>query len=1286
LSANISDFSEKGTVMRTARLAVGLFLAGFAALVVTTTGAYAAQEGPPQSGVKPTIRSFTAVQTGITPKVSDLVLEVKHPNPKVLKEIPFVETPGEDDMGVRKPFGEVTPDGALQTSYPSTRDTRALTLGANFQGVSQAAQGAVSGFFVSPPDTVGDVGPNHYVQCVNLACQVFNKNGTPAAAVFTLRALFLGSGGTGDCSTLNDGDPIVNYDPLADRWMLSQFAVGNRAGAGLAHQCILVSQTADPTGAYFAYDFPVPEPYFNDYPKLGVWPDSYVMTAPLFEGPVFGQGIFAFNRAKMLAGDPTAEAIFLDLTVSYPGLGRILPADVDGVPPPAGEPNVLAGITANEAGDPQDGIRLLELKPNFSNPPATTLTEVPFSGGSLAVAAYDPTFTQVSGNCGFAFTSRDDLEQPAPANCGMRIDALSDRPLHRLAYRNFGTYESYVFTHAVDVNATPASAVSGHRAGIRYYELRRSLPGGVWSVNEQATFSPDATHRFMGSAAMDGNGNIAVGYTVTDTATFPGVRAAGRLATDPAGGLFQGELTIAPGGRSQTSTGSRWGDYSAMSVDPVDECTFWYTQEYYDPVAPPSCSATACWTTRISSFTMPGCTNAAPATGTLKGTVTDANTATGIVGALVQTSNGYSAITIAGGAYSIAIPAGTYGATASKVAYGPESASGIVVTAGGMTTQDFALSTGILSGTVTDSVTALPLQGALVQLSNGASTLTGVAGTYSFALAPGSYTVDFSRTGYFPENQPGVAVGTTGVTVANAALDPTPGLTVTATAADDSTGNANGIVDYNECFFLNVTLTNGGTIAATGISAVLTTTEPQVQILQGSSAYPDIAGSGGMGTNATPFKLRTTPTYPAGKPMNLVLNLTTAQGPLSIPFTIVTTGGVPTAVAATGPVAIPDNDGIGVAMTIPVAGFSSVLSKVAVQVRITHTFDGDLVLRLRGPDNTVVLLSYQLGGAGAGFGTDCPASANDTTFDDQAATSILTGSAPFVGSFRPQQPLSAFAGKSGAQVNGNWRLEVADLGAVDVGNIECFGLLLNGAAAGPGCNALPSAIPGGPYSANEGGTTLLSGSGSDLDAQPLTFTWDLDGDAIFGETGAGATRGNETGPSPTFSAAGLDGPSAFGVTLRVSDGIGSTDAAVSVAIQNVNPSVVAGGPYQVVPNGTVGLLAVGTDPAGALDPLTYVWDLDGDAIFGETGGAATRGDEVGANPTFNATGLPDGAVVPITVQVSDGDGGTASAVGTVTVRGSVVDIPTLSGLGIALLALLLAGVAFALARKRQQVG
>ena len=587
---------------------------------------------------------------------------------------------------------------------------------------------------------------------------------------------------------------------------------------------------------------------------------------------------------------------------------------------------------------------------------------------------------------------------------------------------------------------------------------------------------------------------------------------------------------------------------------------------------------------------------------------------------------------------------------------------------------------------MTDSVTALPIAGALVEVSNGASTLTNGAGDYSFVIAPGTYTVDFSKAAYFPASSPGLLVGATGTTDADAALDPAPGLSVLTTATDDSTlGNNNLIADPNECFYLDVTLTNGGSIAATGISAVLTATSPLVEIVQGASAYPDIAG-GGTGTNATRFQLRTGLAYPAGVPLALVLQLTTAQGPLTLPFTVSTTGGAATIFSANGPVAIPDNDGSGAALTIPVAGFTSVLSKVAVRVRITHTFDGDIVLRLRSPDNTVVLLAYQIGGAGAGFGTDCPADANDTTFDDDAATSITAGAAPFVGSFRPQQPLVAFAGKSAAAVNGNWTFEVADLGAADIGNIECVALLFNGTAVGPGCNIAPTADAGGPYTADEGGTTPLAGSGGDFDGDPLTFSWDLDNDALFGETGPAAAQGDEVGATPTFSAVGLDGPSVANIVLRVFDGANTTDAPSTVSIANVSPTAFAGGPYTVAVNGTVVLAGSGSDPAGALDPLTYAWDLDGDALFGETGGAATRGDEVGANPAFDATGLAVGDTVPVGLQVNDGDSGDAAANSTVTVEGSIIEIPTLSGIGLAALIALMVGAGLFLSRRRARTG
>ena len=1021
-----------------------LVLAGIAAVFSTASPLAAAGPGVAGKGpVAPTKVTRPAL-AGVSVPVRSITITPVTPDPKVELEIPFRPPVKKSNtpLFLSSPKG---PDGALmaRTNAPNAMPAAV----ANFQGVGQSGQGAVSGFYVSPPDTVGDVGPNHYVQCVNLACQIFGKTGTPAGGAFTIKAMFASLGG--ECAATNDGDPIVLYDPIADRWLLSQFAVANRPPA---HECVAISQTADPTGAYYLYDFVIPNNYFNDYPKLGVWPDGYYMTSPLFEGPVFGQGAYILNRTKMLAGDPAAEMVFFDLTTAFPGLQRILPADLDGPPPAPGTPNYMATIAADEFGDAQDGIRLFEVKADWQNLAASTFTEVPFPSGVLPVAAFDPTLTQTSGNCGFAFTVRDDIEQPAPGNCGMRLDALSDRPMHRLAYRTQGGNESLVFNHTVDANATPATATSGHLAGIRYYELRRALPSGTWAVAEQATYAPDTTHRWMGSAAMDGQGNIAVGYSVSDgTTTFPGVRYAGRLAGDPANGLFQGEAVLAAGGRSQTSTGSRWGDYSAMSVDPVDECTFWYTQEYYDATAPGTCSTTTCWQTRIGSFKFPGC-SVTSSTGTLTGTVTDSATAAAISGAIVS-ANGYTATTNGSGVYSMVVPAATYAATASKAGYADVSVAGLTVAAAGTTTQNFALGSGAIAGTVTNSVSAAALSGAQVTITGGVVRTTSATGTYSASVAPGTYTAVASATGYFSSTQSGLVVGTSGTVAANFALQPAPALTTATTVDDTLQGNGNLVPDPNECAWLFITVTNAGTTPITTVSGTVATSTTGVTVIAGTSAYPDIAAAG-SGVNASPFRIQTSPSFVAGTPILVVLSLTTNLGVVELPVTVQTYGGTPSSFPATGPVAIPDNNAAGAALNVPVSGFTSTLAHVAVRVRITHTFDGDLVLKLAGPDGTTVLLAYQAGAAGAGFGTDCPASANDTTFDDAATTSILAGAAPFAGSFVPQQALVAFAGKSGAQVNGTWKLQAIDLGAADTGNIECVELVLTGATTGPGgtCN------------------------------------------------------------------------------------------------------------------------------------------------------------------------------------------------------------------------------------------
>ena len=563
---------------------------------------------------------------------------------------------------------------------------------ASFEGISNQDNFGVYAGYVIPPDTVGDVGPNHYVQAVNLLFRVFNKTGTALTAPLPISTLFASIGGI--CATTDDGDPIVLYDPLADRWLITQFA-----DATPAHQCVALSRTGDPTGSYFLYDFPMPNNKFNDYPKFGVWPDAYYMSDNQFAPDFQGAGVFAFNRTKMLAGDPSAGYIYFDLQALDPTIGSLLPADVDGLTlPAAGAPNVFAYFTATEFADAQDGLRLFNFHADFATPGNSTFTERPES--PVLVASFDPTMNESSDggspdcSSGLRWNFEDDIPQPDAsglADC-RRLDSLSDRLMFRLQYRNFGTHESLVTTHSVDVNFSALSSSSGHKAGVRYYELRRALPGGSFAVNEQASFAPDTQHRWMGSAAMDASGDIAVGYSVSGSSTFPSIRYAGRLAGDPPNGLAQGETTLQAGSNLSETTLSRWGDYSMMAVDPVDECTFWYTTEYTAPLAGCTGTSTRCWRTRVGSFRFPSC--ATPARGTIQGTVTDAGTTAPIAGARVVISAAgaaYETGTGASGTYSRLLSPGSYTAVASAPGYTASAPAGVVISNGNTTTQNFAL-------------------------------------------------------------------------------------------------------------------------------------------------------------------------------------------------------------------------------------------------------------------------------------------------------------------------------------------------------------------------------------------------------------------------------------------------------------------------------------------------------------------------------------------------------------------------------------------------------------------
>jgi hypothetical protein len=410
---------------------------------------------------------------------------------------------------------------------------------------------------------------------VNRQFAVFDKTGNIVYGPVSINTLWTGFGGI--CESTNQGDPIVIYDQLANRWLITQFA---NNGPGFHQECVAVSTTEDPTGSYYRYAFSFP--YFNDYPKFGLWPDGYYSTY-ILRNPnwsVVGGRICAFNRSKMLTGAPATAQCF-DLGSANTGL---LPADLDGItPPPADSPHFNLRVSANS-------LQLWRVKMNWTTPRSSTIT----GPVNIPIAAFTKACnTAAQNSC------------VPQAGVGQKLHAFSDRLMFRLSYRNFGSHQSLVTNHSVQTG-TGASAV-------RWYEVRN--PAGTPTLFQQGTYSPNSNHRWMGSIATDLNGNMALGYSISGSQLPPGIRYTGRVVTDPKNTLPQGEATIIHGNGSQTGY-NRWGDYSAMTVDPVDDCTFWYTNEYI-----PS-TGNFNWRTRIASFKFPSCGCATPA-GLVNNTATD---------------------------------------------------------------------------------------------------------------------------------------------------------------------------------------------------------------------------------------------------------------------------------------------------------------------------------------------------------------------------------------------------------------------------------------------------------------------------------------------------------------------------------------------------------------------------------------------------------------------------------------------------------------------------------------
>jgi hypothetical protein len=599
-------------VLRRTKMKAKKVLAWFATLILITTlsitiPATAAPEEAPafqtQSGVFSLPEAFD-----VSPALSSLVAaNPLDPGPPTDDVIEIRPDPG----AAITQNNSFTGDGATSSgdsTSSSSSNTAALTISAplaNFEGLSNQDNFNVFGFRVNPPDPVGDVGPNHYVEMINLVFAVYSKTGTLLLGPVDTGTLWAGFP-VEDC-TDPSGDPIVVYDQFVDRWILSQFTTRglNPDGSfnGLPfYNCVAISQTGDPTGAYFRYAFITSiegstSAFFPDYPKYGVWTHSYLITSRDFgSNGEYGISVYALDKNKMVNGQPDARAVHFFLDGNNPSIlplvgDGLLPPDIDGKQKPKNQDAApIVGTQDDGAGYGAtfDAINIWDLSVKWRSTPTASLT----LKAQLPTAAFDSIFP-----C--APTSRDCLPQPGITNPAQFLDIPSyrQRPTWRLAYRNFKTYDAMVTNQSVE--AAPGVA------GVRWYEIRRV--GNTYSIYQQGTYAPgDGVHRWMGSVAQDKKGNMAAGYSVVNATTvFPGIRYTGRLAGDPLGQLTLGEGVIINGSGVQTTTNSRWGDYTSMNIDPVDDCTFWYVNQYY--TAAGQASSPAGWQTRIASFKLPGC-------------------------------------------------------------------------------------------------------------------------------------------------------------------------------------------------------------------------------------------------------------------------------------------------------------------------------------------------------------------------------------------------------------------------------------------------------------------------------------------------------------------------------------------------------------------------------------------------------------------------------------------------------------------------------------------------------
>jgi hypothetical protein len=421
----------------------------------------------------------------------------------------------------------------------------------NFMGATDGPKAPVVNFSGQnspyyPPDCNGTAGPDHFMQTVNTVYAIYNKTGTLVAGPSNMNSLF--SGVTG--ATCNDGDPLVLYDEQAGRWLAVEFSLcGNND-----YMLIAVSTSSDPTGSWYKYSFDVAD--VPDYEKFGIWQDGYYMAT----NNDAGNDIYVFQRSQMLIGG-TAQMVGFDNAwrpTTLDGFMCVPPVDNDGAFAPAGSPGLFITINDDAIAGGSDQLWVYELAVDWATPSASTFVRTQ----QIDVTTFDSDF-------GITW---DNISQPN----AQKLDAIPQVIMNVPQYRNFGTYQTIVCCHTVDVDAT-------NHAGIRWYELRKTPPETTWSIRQQGTYAPDEHSRWMGSIMLDGSNHIGLGYSVSSSTVYPGIRYCGQSVgayVNATGIMDFTEEIIQTGAYAQQSGYNRWGDYSLMSVDPTDDKTFWFTTQY----------------------------------------------------------------------------------------------------------------------------------------------------------------------------------------------------------------------------------------------------------------------------------------------------------------------------------------------------------------------------------------------------------------------------------------------------------------------------------------------------------------------------------------------------------------------------------------------------------------------------------------------------------------------------------------------------------------------------------